>query len=66
MSAVVNDGKKSQKVIELLSKGFTLISKSSYDEYFQHSGLIDFNYSNSQGFNELYKQFRDCEKEYKH
>lgn len=47
MSAVVNDGKKSQKVIELLSKGFTLISKGSYDEYFQHSGLIDFNYSNS-------------------
>lgn len=55
MSALVNDGKKSLKVIDLLSKGFTLISKSSYDVYFEHSGLLEFNYSNAQGLNELYK-----------
>ncbi len=47
MSALVNDQKKSQKSITLLSQGFTLISESSYDEYFQHAGLIDFNYSNA-------------------
>jgi len=66
MSALVNDGKKTPKIIDLISKGFTLISESCYDEYFQQAGLIEFNYSNAQGLNELFKQFRDCEKEYKH
>ena len=66
MTTAVNDAKKSPKTIELLSKGFELISNSSYDEYFQHQGLTEFNYSNAIGFNELFKQFRDCEDEYKH
>lgn len=66
MTVAVNEQKKSAKLIELLSKGFELICNSSYDEYFQHEGLTEFNYSNAQGFNELFKQFKECEEEYKH
>jgi hypothetical protein len=47
MAATVNDGKMTFKVVELISKGFTLLSTSSYDEYFEHSGLLEFNYSNA-------------------
>lgn len=53
MTVAVNDNKKSVKTIEQLSKGFELISTSSYDEYFQHLGLTEFNYSNAQGFKDL-------------
>ncbi|TNV87997.1 hypothetical protein FGO68_gene76 [Halteria grandinella] len=66
MTVAVNDQKKSSKIIDILSKGFELICNSSYDEYFQHQGLTEFNYSNAQGFNELFKQFKECEDEYKH
>ena len=55
MTAAVNEGKKSQKTFENLTKGFELISSSPYDEYFQQLGLIEFNYSNAQGFNDLLK-----------
>jgi hypothetical protein len=47
MTATVNDSKKPPKVVELLTKGFELIANSSYDEYFFHLGLTDFNYSNA-------------------
>ena len=47
MAATLNDAKKSSKVVELISKGFTLLSTSSYDEYFEHQGLLEFNYSNA-------------------
>lgn len=66
MTATVNDPKKSAKVVDLLSQGFTLLSTSSYDEYFEHLGLLEFNYSNAQGLNDLMKQFRECEDDYKH
>jgi hypothetical protein len=66
MSATVNDAKKTSKVVDLISKGFTLLSTSSYDEYFEHSGLLEFNYSNAYGLNDLMKQFKACEDEYKH
>ncbi len=66
MTATVNEPKKSTKMIDLITQGFTLISTSSYDEYFEHLGLLEFNYSNAQGLNDLVKQFKECEDEYKH
>lgn len=53
ITATINDNKKSSKTITQLTKGFELICSSSYDEYFSHLGLTDFNYSNAQGIQEL-------------
>jgi hypothetical protein len=53
MTCAINDNKKSAKVAESLTKGFELISNSSYDDYFHHRGLLEFNYSNAKGFSEL-------------
>lgn len=44
MSAVVNDPKKSAKTIDNLTKGFDLISNCSFDEYFNHYGLMEFDH----------------------
>lgn len=66
MSATVNDNKKSQKTIEQLTKGFDLITNCCFDDYFNHYGLMEFEHQNAKGLNDLMKQFKDCEDEYKH
>lgn len=66
MSALVNDPKKHSTVIDYLSEGFDLIANSTYDDHFNHHGLMEFEYHNGTGLNDLYKQFKECEDEYKY
>jgi len=49
-----------------LTSGFNALTDSTYDDYFNHHGLLEFEYNNSKGLNELLKQFKDCEDEYKY
>ncbi|CDW72543.1 lupus brain antigen [Stylonychia lemnae] len=66
MSAAMNDPKKTTKTIDQLTKGFDELTNSTFDDYFNHYGLLEFDYLNAKGLNDLQKQFKDCEEEYKH
>jgi len=66
MAATVNDGKKSGKTVDLLGKGFDLVSSSSFDEHFNRYGLLEFDHGNATGLNDLMRQFQETEEVYKH